>query len=36
VAASLVFVVQSPWAGLSLPNATLVDVDVDGEGVVAV
>ena len=36
VAASLAFVVQSPWAGLIVPNATLVDVDVDGDGVVAV
>jgi hypothetical protein len=36
VADSLVFVVQSPWAGLFVPNATLVDVDVDGEGAVAV
>jgi len=30
-----VFVVQSPWLGLFVPNATLVDVDVDGDGVVA-
>ena len=37
VAASLVFVVQSPWAGSFVPNATFldVDVDVDGEEVVA-
>jgi len=36
VAASLVFVMQSPWTGLFVPNATLVDVEVDGDGVVAV
>jgi len=46
VAASLVFVVQSPAAGLIVPNATVspvagtdveveVDVEVDVEGVVA-
>jgi hypothetical protein len=34
VAASLVFVVQSPWAGLVVPNVTLVEVA--GEGVAAV
>jgi hypothetical protein len=36
VAASLVFVVQSPWAGLFVPNATvlLVPGTVDAEGVV--
>ena len=42
VAASLVFVVQSPWAGLFVPSASVadeagtdVDVDADVEGVVA-
>ncbi|HXX90576.1 MAG TPA: hypothetical protein VEI83_10180 [Acidimicrobiales bacterium] len=44
MAASLVFVVQSPWAGLFVPSASVadeagtdvdVDVDVDVEGVVA-
>ena len=43
VAASLVFVVQSPWVGLFFPNASFADeretdvdveVDVDVEGVV--
>jgi hypothetical protein len=34
VAASLTFVVQSPWAGLFVPNATFLPVagtDVDGD-----
>jgi len=36
VAASLVFVVQSPWAGSFVPNATVLPVPgtVDAEGVV--
>ena len=34
VAASLVFVVQSPWAGLFVPNATVLPGTVDAEGVV--
>ncbi len=47
VAASLVFVVQSPWAGLFVPNASVADrgetalgrdvgVDEDVEGIVVV